>query len=270
MCVSSRSFRNFFQSTRESAGPDPAERLVLLDLPQIVADRYKVHNLDFVAAHFASLEPAYLSELKWNLSGAHSRLVNIAVGVKELQKGAGLSDDDPAVRAAALEACKKWIDVARQLGARSVSCDAGAVDPANLTITIESFRSLAVYGRSKSIAVLIENDGETETARIEALAHIFRAVGGPFLGALPDFGNFPDNEVRLRELPILFAYARTVCHAKGLKLDANGNETAFDFAKCVQIAKNVGFRGLYSIEYADSGNAYLGVQTIVDELVRFL
>jgi Xylose isomerase-like TIM barrel len=270
VCVSSWSFRNSFESTRESGAPEPIEKLVLLDFPQIIADRYKVHNLEFVAPHFATLEPAYLNELRWNLAGAHSRVVNIPVDIKELQEGGGLSDSDPVIRTAALEGSKKWIDIARQIGARSVRCDPGGMDLANLTTTIDSYRRLAVYGRSKGVAVLIENHGEIGSAHPEALAQIFRAVAGPFLGALPDFGNFPDNGSRLRGLQVLFSYARTVCHAKGLKFDGNGNETVFDFQKCVQISKDAGYRGLYSIEYEGSGNAYIGVQAVINELLRFL
>ena len=269
VCVSSWSFHNSFESTRKNGFTEPVEKMALLDFPQIVADRYKVHNLELVAPHFASIEPAYLNELKWNLSGAHSRLVNIPVDVKELQEG-GLSDSDPPVRTAAVEAAKAWIDIAKQLGARSVRCDPGAMDPEKLTTTIESYRRLAAYGRSKGIAVLIENQGKIGSAHPEALAQVFRAVGGRFVGALPDFGNFPDDGTRLRGLPILFSYARTVCHAKGLKFDGNGNESAFDFQKCVQISKDAGFHGVYSAEYEGTGDDYAGVQAVVSELLRYL
>jgi hypothetical protein len=270
VCVSTWSFRNAFESTRESGAPEPVEKLVLLDFAQMVADRYKVHNLEFVTPHFASLEPAYLNELKWNLTGARSRVANIVVSVKELQDGGGLSGSDPAVRVAALEASKKWIDIAKQLDARSVCCNPGAIDPQNLATTIDSYRRLAVYGRSKGIAVLIENQGEAGSAHPEALAQIVRGVGGPFVGALPDFGNFPDNQTRLRALPTLFSCARTVCHAAALKFDAGGNETAFDFQKCVQISKDAGFRGLYSVEYEANGDDYIGVQAVINELQKFL
>jgi sugar phosphate isomerase/epimerase len=270
VAVSSWSVRNSFESTRESGAPEQVERLVLLDLPQMVIDRYKVHNLEFMAAHFASLEPEYLTELKGSLSGAHSRLVNIAVDIRELEENGGLSGADPAVRVAALEAAKKWIDTAKQLGAHAVRCDPGAIDPANLAITVESYGKLAAYGRSKGVAVLVENDGEVGSAHPEALAQVIRGVGGPFIGALPDFGNFPDNETRLRGLPRLFSYAHTVCHAVGLKFDASGNETAFDFQKCIQIAKDAGFHGLYSVEYDGDGDAYTGVQAVINELLRFL
>ena len=268
VCVSSWSFRDSFVSTRESGTPEPVEKMVLLDLPQVVADRYKVHNLEFAALHFASVEPAYLSELKWNLSGARSRLVNIVVDAKELLNG-GLSDGDPAARTAAIEASKAWIDIGRQVGVRSVSCDPGAFDPGNLSITIDSYRRLATYGRSKNVAVLIPNQGDAASAHPEALAQILRAVSGPFVGAVPDFSHFPDAETRLRGLPMLFPFARTVCHASSLKVDANGNETGFDFQKCVQISKDAGYPGLYSVEY-EGDDPYIGVQTVINELLRFL
>jgi sugar phosphate isomerase/epimerase len=268
--VSSWSFHNFFQSTRESSASAPAEPMALLDFPEMIADRYKVHNLEFVAPHFASVEPAYLQELKANLVRVHSRLINIPVDIPEIWHGRGLSDPDAAVRDAAIEASQRWIDVAKQLGARSVRCDPGGFDPDDLTLTIDSYRRLVAYGRVRNVAVLIENHGEIGSQHPEALVQVFRAVGGLFIGALPDFGNFPDNETRLRGLPMLFPYARTVCHAKGLELDGNGNETAFDFQKCVQTAKTAAFKGIYSIEYEGSGDAAAGVQAVVNELIRYL
>ncbi len=268
--ISSWSFHNHFQSTRDSSVSSPSEPMALLDFPEMIADRYKVHNLEFVAPHFASVEPAYLQELKANLVRVRSRLINIPVDIPEIWHGGGLSDPDAAVRDAAIDASGKWIDIAKQLGARSVRCDPGGFNPDDLTVTIDSYRKLAAYGRAKNVAVLIENHGEIGSQHPEALVQVFHAVGGPFIGALPDFGNFPDNETRLRGLPLLFPYARTVCHAKGLTLDANGNETAFDFQKCIEIAKNAAFKGIYSIEYEGSSDAYDGVQAVVDELIRYL
>ncbi|HUI41634.1 MAG TPA: TIM barrel protein [Terriglobia bacterium] len=270
VCVSTRSFKSYFDVTQDSALKSASERLVLLDFPQIIADRYKVHNLEFVAQHFASLEPAYLQALKSNLVAAQSRLINLAVDIEELGAGGGLSDPDAAVRNAAIETCKNWIDTARQLGARSVRCDPGGMNPDDLSLTIDSYRKLAAYGRPKSVAVLIENRGDIGAAHPEALVQIFRAVGGAFIGALPDFGDFPDNATRLRGLPLLFRYARTVCHARDLKLDSGDRQPGFDFQQCVQISKDAGFRGVHSIEYESGVDAYAGVQSVIDELVRLL
>lgn len=268
--VSSWSFHNLFFATRQAAGPNFPETLVLLDFPGTIADRYKVHNLEFVARHFASTEPAYLQALKSNLSSARSRLVNLAVDIGELESGGGLSDKAAGVRDAAIAATKNWIGIARQLGARSVSCDPGPADPGNLEMTIDSFRQLVAYGRPKGIAVLIENRTAAGATYFDAPASICRIVRGGSIGALPGFGDFPDEAARMRDLPVLLGYAHTICHATSLKLDANGNETAFNFQRCVQIAQKAGFRGIYSINYEGDADPYPAVQYVVNELLGLL
>jgi sugar phosphate isomerase/epimerase len=248
----------------------PVQILALLDFPEMIADRYKVHSLEFVAPHFASVEPTYFQELKSRLTRARSRLVNIPVDIEELGTAAGLSDPDAKVRARAITAVKKWIDIGRQLGARSVRCDPGKLNPEDLSPTVKSYKELAAYGRSKGLHVIIENHGGVGSEHPEELVKLFKKVDGEFIGALPDFGNFPDEATRLAGLPLLFPYARTVCHAKGLEFDADGNETKFDFKRCVEISKSAKYKGVYSIEYEGSGDPYDGVQKVVDELLRYL
>src|SRR5215472_12732805 len=46
VCISSWSFHNYFQSTREKDFNLPGEMLALLDFPESIADRYHVHNLE--------------------------------------------------------------------------------------------------------------------------------------------------------------------------------------------------------------------------------
>jgi hypothetical protein len=267
--ISSWSFHNLFASTRDRNAA-AAENLVLLDFPEMIADRYQVHHLEMVAPHFASTEPAYLRELRSKLAAAHSRLVNIPVDIEELWREGGLSDPSGSVRNAAIAAAKKWIDVAKTVGAQSVRCDPGKMNLNDLTLTIDSYKKLAAYGRSKGIYVLIENHGEIGSTHPEVLIALFKGVNSSFLGSLPDFGNFPDEATRLRGLPMLFPYAKTVCHAKGLEFDANGNETRFNFARCVEISRQAHFRGIYSIEYEGAGDPYEGVRSVVNELVRDL
>ena len=268
--ISTWSFHNLFPKTRDQDATATGKNLVLMDFPEMIADRYKVHNLEFVAPHFASTEPTYLQELKGKLLRAQSHLVNIPVDIEEIWNAGGLSDPEPRIRETAINASMKWIDIAKQLGARSVRCDPGKMNPDDLTLTIDSYQKLAAYGRSKGIHVIIENHGGVGSEHPEELVELFKGVGGDFIGALPDFGNFPDEQTRMRGLPLLFPYARTVCHAKGLDLDASGNETKFDFAKCVEISKQAGYKGVYSIEYEGPGDPYDGVQKVVDELLRYL
>jgi Xylose isomerase-like TIM barrel len=268
--VSTLSFHGYLETTHNESSRTPAGRLTLLDFPGMIADRFKIHNLEFATPHFPSLEPAYLQELKSSLVRSHSKLVSIPVDVRELKQGGGLSDPDLGVRGAAMAAVRSWIDIARQLGAHAVRCDPGCSDPDDLTATVDSYRKLASYGRAKGVTVLMENRCDVACADSEALVRILRAVASPFVGALPDFGEFPDEVTRLRGLPVLFSYARTVCHAKGLKLDSSGNETAFDFGRCMAISKQAGYKGIYSAVYEGDGDAYAGVQGVVNELLRYL
>jgi sugar phosphate isomerase/epimerase len=268
--ISTWSFHNYFQSTREKEFNLPGQMLVLLDFPEMIADMYKVHYLEFCAPHFASSEPAYLQELKTRLTRAHSHLVNIPVDIEEIWEKGGLSDPDKIVRENAIRASKKWIDIAAMLGSRAVRCDPGKMDPAHLEPTIQSYKALANYGGAKGIHVIIENHGGVGSEHPEELVKLFKGVGGSYVGALPDFGNFPDEPTREKGLELLFPYARVVCHAKGLEFDANGNETKFDFPKCIEISQKAGYRGIYSIEYEGAGDPYGGVQKVVDELLRDL
>ena len=268
--VSTWSFRNYFQATRERDFNLTGGALVLLDFPEMIADRYEVHNLEFVAPHFASKEPTYIQEVKLKLQNAHSRLVNIPVDIPEIWNEGGLSDPRERVRNAAIMGSKNWIDIAKDLGVPSVRCDPGRINAEDLAPTIDSYRKLAAYGRSKGVAVMIENHGGVGSEHPEELIEIFKEVGGSFVGALPDFGNFPDEETRLRGLALLFPYARTVCHAKGLDLDSAGNETRFDFRRCMEISKQAKFKGVYSIEYEGPADAYLGVQEDINELLRLM
>ena len=128
--ISTWSLHNYFQSTREKEFTLPGNMLALLDFPEMIADRYQVHNLEFCAPHFASTEKTYLQEVKGRLVRAHSRVVNMPVDIDELWTGGGLSDPDQSVRDAAVNASKIWIDVAQTIGSKSVRCDPGKFNPA--------------------------------------------------------------------------------------------------------------------------------------------
>ena len=265
--VSSWSFRNYFPQTRSDDYQGPKETLALLDFPMMIADRYKVHHLEIVAPHFASTEPAYVDELRRQLIRARSYLVNLPVDIKEMWAEGGLSDPSEAVRSVAVEAAKKWIDIAASLRARSVRCDPGKPDPKNLSPTVDSYKKLVAYASRKGIRVLIENHGDVGSEHPEDLVRLFRAVNSRFFGALPDFGNFPDAATRRRGLELLFPYAATVCHAKGLEFDGQGNETKYNFPECIEIAKRLRFQGVYSVEYEGPGDPYRGVQNVINELL---
>jgi sugar phosphate isomerase/epimerase len=270
VAVSTWSLHNYFESTRDKDFNLSGKMLDLLEFPELIADRYKVHHLEVCAPHFASTEPSYLKEVKARLAKAHSQIVNMPVDIEEFWTKGGLSDTDSAVRQKAIAGGKKWIDVGAAVGTKSVRCDPGRMNPNNLAPTVESYKELAAYGKSKGVQVIIENHGGVGSEHPEELVKLFELVGADNFGALPDFANFPDNATAERGLKLLFPYAHVVCHAKGLVFDAQGRETKFDFPKCVEISKQAGFKGVYSVEFEGPGDPYLGVQKVLDELVKYL
>jgi sugar phosphate isomerase/epimerase len=267
--ISSWSFHNFFTKTHDKESGPLDKSWDLREFPAMIADRYGVHQMEMVAPHFESMQPSYIAEVKASLARAHSHLVNIPVDIEELQAGSGLSDPNIKLREGIIAACVKWIDLGQQLGAKSVRCDPGKINRADLSPTISAYKKLASYAGLKDMYVIIENHGGVGSEHPEDLVKIFQAAG-PHCGALPDMGNFPDEATRKRGLRLLYPYARTVSHAKGLKFDAAGKETAFDFPDAIQASKDAGYNGVFSIEYEGPGDPYVGVQHVVDELNRYL
>ena len=266
--VSTWSFHNFFLATRDDKAV-PGATLDMLDFPEMIADRYRLHELEFVAPHFATTTAAYIQEVKGRLEKAHSHLVNIPVDIDELELGGGLSDPDAKLRDRIIAACSKWIDIASELGAGSVRCDPGKINSADLGPTVASYRKLSAYGASKGVAVVVENHGGVGSEHPEELVKIFKEVGGKWFGALPDFGNFPDRKTRERGLEVLFPYARFVCHAKARSNKEYGDDMGEYVKTCVDISKAAGYGGVYSIEYSGP-DPYAGVSVIIDLLRKYL
>ena len=171
---------------------------------------------------------------------------------------------------AALDAVKQWVDIAHTLGVKSVRVGPGKVDPENLARTAESYQALAIHAQAKGVHVMVENHGGFGTENPEELVRLFQLAGPGRIGALPDFANFPDEPTREKGLKMLFRYAQTVCHAKGLEFDADGAEKGYDFPHAMEIARMAGFRGVYSIEFDGSGDPYAGIQKTLDELLKYL
>jgi sugar phosphate isomerase/epimerase len=186
-------------------------------------------------------------------------LVNIPIDIDELWDQPALSGTDQQ-RERAIFLYSPWIDIAHDLGARSVRCDPGKVNPADPSPTIDSYRKLVSHGTSKDIRIIVENHGGVVSQEPEMLVKILETSGA---GALPDFGNWPNEETRERGLRLMFPLAITVCHAK-LK------QGGLDFARCMQIAKQARFKGVYSIEAGGRGDPYEEVQQVMDQLLQSL
>jgi len=254
--VSSWSFDPLF---RQSTDNPPAAPMDVRDFPEMIADRYHLHNVEIVLPHFRGAEPSLVRDFKARLEKAHSRLVHMPLDFAELWEKPAISSTDPAERDAALGLYKKGIDAAAALGCPLVRCDPGTVNLDDPSVTIDSYKQLAAYARGKGIKVVVENHYGSTSEHPEALVGILNAAG---VGALPDFENFPDEATRDRGLELLFPVAGEVAHAK--------MREGRDFGRVMQIAKASGFTGIYSIEAEHKGDVYDRVQEVVDALLQHL
>jgi hypothetical protein len=270
IAISTWSLHNYFRVTRDKNFHLPGPMLALLDFPDLAVDRYKLRHFEFCATHFGSLEPAYLQEMKYALVRTRSTIVNIVLDIEECGPEGTFSDPDPEHRSAALDAVKRWIDIAQTLGARSVRVGPGKLDVENLTPTVESYKALGTYALAKGVRVNVENHSGCGADHPEELVKLIKLVGPARLSALPDFGNFPDEVTREKGLKMFFPYAQTICHASGLEFGADGAETQYNFSKVMEIARKSDYRGVYSIEFEGPGDPYAGIQKTLDELVKYL
>jgi len=255
ICVSTWSFHNLFTITRYPNAAVPDKDMDVLDFPEIVADRFGVRNIEIVSKHLASTEPSYLAELNSRIAKAKARVINIPIDIAELWDAPSISSPDDTVRNYSLGLYLDWIDRVAPLKPQTVRCDPGVMNLDDLSLTIDSYTKLVAKAKSHGIQLVVENHG-IAAAHPEALATVLKATGA---GALPDIGNFPDDATRMRGLRAMFPLAKHVCHAKY-------DPETFDFAKCVEIAKEAGFPGMYSIEAHDDPDPYREVRIIQEQL----
>jgi hypothetical protein len=297
VAVMSYSFNLIMKS---AARPDDPQRtLDILDFPDEMAQRYGIHNLEIQQAHFRSTEPDYLGEFKSRLTKAQSRVSQLV-----LELGAhNISTTDPAVRSETIDLTNQWIDRAVFLGAARVMINQGTLAPDVRTTAAETLKTIKAYADTKQVMVTVENrddppgyvsstvrngggrNGEGAAAGApnsavggapnsaaaapperprqhtwEDEVNLIKAAG---VWANPDVASFPDNAAREAGLRVMYAMA-TSSHFKYMP-------NLFDSARAIQISKEVGYKGLYSIEAEPlTPQPYPFVQTILDVLLRNL
>jgi hypothetical protein len=272
VAVTTWSLHAFFPQTKEVGANVQGEMLDLRKFPELMADKYHVHNLELCSVHFESTEPSYLNEMKDSLKKAHARVINMPVDYPHDWDGKGLCDPDDKQWRWEIAERKKWIDIAAGLGALSIRPNpGGTAQMTDMSRPIAAYKELGEYGKSKGVKVLIENHGNV-AGKAENIVAIIKGAGPQWVGSVPDFGNWAE-ALRYRGLELVFPYASTVCHARyetPAGAEMNGKLITFDFARCMKIAQAAHFKGVYSAEFAGAGDPYEGTQKIIDELVKYL
>lgn len=171
--VSTWSFHTFFERDRSDPTRKPMD---VRDFPEMIADKYHVHNVEIVLPHFGTVEPSLVRDFKSRLEKAHSKLVHMPLDYGELWNKAAISSPDRSERDAAIALYKKGIDAAAVLGCPLVRCDPGKVNLDDPSLTIDSYKLLAAYAGARGIEVVVENHGNI-AKNPETLVTILRSAG---------------------------------------------------------------------------------------------
>ena len=281
VAIMSLSFNSILKNPSQ---PDsPARSLDIMDLGQMYADRYGVHNIEMQHAHFPSTELSYLKELRERFAKTKSQVTNI-----NLEFGPqNISAADPALRQQAVDRTKEWIDHASALGCPRIMVNQGQPTRENKEVAIAALKAMGDYGKSKNVMIAMENrGGGGRGATPPAAAAGATPPAPPALPAPPavpappayillveiikgsgtwancDLGNFPDQETQHSGIRAMFPLTDGNCHVKL-------NPARYDLPTALKLTGELGYTGLYSIEApgGGQGDPHEAVQRIYDVLI---
>lgn len=255
LAVLSWSFRDAFANTRAKNGWVPDTDLDIMDYPAMIADRYDIHNVE-IQTMYLKQDATFIKDLRGRLDAVKSKLVSIAAEPPTAVNEA-LGGDDEAGRANAVAVNKTWIDFCANIGCPILMINQGNLHE-NLAPLTESAKKLVEYGNTKKVTITAEPRG-TSGRQPDRLIQVMKESG---MKATPDMGNFAD-DVREKGLRDMLPFAAGTCHTRY-------NPTRFDLAKLMQITKDVGYKGLYTIEAGFSGDPYAQVQLVLDNILKHL
>ena len=258
---------------------DPARTLDILDAPRMVADRFGIHHVEFQHSHFASTESAYLKEVRDRLKQAKSQMNQICLEFGPLN----ISAPEHYVRLETIDLTKQWIEHAVAVGCPRVMLNQGTLAPEVRDAATATLKTIGEYGKSRKVFVTMENRGggrpPAHPAAVgatggasppapaanpgvgwEVLIDVIKAAG---IYANPDIGNFPDDTARAAGLRAMYPLSSGSSHA-------HYAPERYSEADAVKISKEVGYKGLYSIETGRNNgpDPYAAVQSVVDELLK--
>jgi sugar phosphate isomerase/epimerase len=252
-----------------NAAPSPARVLDFFDMPEMFADRFKVHNLEVQHSHFASTELSFFKDFLARLAKTKSRVSNINLELGNMT----ISSPDPILRAQAIDLTKRWIDHAVVLGSPRVMINQGQLTEEAKVVAIPALKAMGDYGKTKNVKVGMETrgmlgggrrGGDTAPAAptrpfYEIMAEVIKASGTT---ANPDIGNFGgDQAFQHAGMRVLFPLHGGNCHIKAL------TPPQYDLVAAIALTKELKYTGLYSIEFEGQGDNYEGVQYVYDALL---
>lgn len=269
LAVTSWPFRAYIESSTNKARDESKPGMDLKDFGAMVVKKFGVRNINPLADHFSSTDPAYVAALRSAVEGAGSHIVDLGLA------GRSFGDPDSSQRAAAIDYGRKWIDIAVALGSPSVRqhlrVEAGQTPDANRTS--ESLAKLAEYAAKQDVIVILENDNPVSEDPYFIIS-VLQKVGNSHLRSLPDFGNSlrgHDQHYNESAVDAMFKYAAGMCHVKDRVTSKEGKEQNINLPTMFRIAKSNGYRGYFSMEFdTPSEDPFKGTEHLVQQSLKYI
>lgn len=260
-------FRDFMKGPHNTNRSKPG--MDILGFAKMAFEKFNIHNINPLTAHFTSTEPRHLHDLREQVAKAGSHFVDLGLGAGKFY------DPDAVVRKASVENSKRSIDMAVILGSPSVRQHLGGSRGARPDVdrAAQSLGELADYGAKKNIVVILENDSLVNEDPF-FIVKVIEKAGNPYLRALPDVGNTMlkgDPSYNYRGLEAMYKHAFNMSHVKDEVVSRSGTVYKIDLAKAFGIAKASGYRGYFSMEWeTKEGDPYEGTRRLVKETLHYL
>jgi sugar phosphate isomerase/epimerase len=223
-----------------------------LDMTTIPAlyEKEGIKGISYNDAFFKTVDDAYIDQVKEAVKKADRVVTNYVIEGNFVMA-------DEAKRRAQIEDDKKKIRAAHRLGAPLVRINVGSTgkEDADDTLGVEraiaGIKELIPVAQELKMKISIENHGGV-SMKAERILKIIQGTDPKYVGALIDFGNFPD-DVRYESVALLAPYALTT-HVKIREFDDKGESKTYDFPRVLEMLKKARFKGPISIECEGQGD----------------
>lgn len=266
----------------------PTRTLDIMDIGQVCADRFRVHNVELQSNYFPSTEMSWLKDFKARLDKTKTRVVQINL---EFGTGLNMGADTPSGRLQMIDLHRVWLDKAAFLECPRVLLNQGQPTEENKALLISNYRAVVEIAKSKGIKAASENrnagGGRGRAAGGPAapgqpvgqaaqtpppappaappavpgppsyilLTEILKASGAY---ACADFLNFPTQQEQLAGIRGMLPITSDLVHA-GIR---------YDLPAAMAVCRELGYKGLYSIKASGlQGDPLENTQKILDGLL---
>jgi hypothetical protein len=135
----------------------PERTLDVLDLPQMYADTYGVHNLEWQHYHLPASEPSFYKEVRSRVDKVKSHVSQVVVEFGGLNVSAPPHNFLPRLQA--IDLTKVWIDRCVVLGCPRIMVNQGQLTRDNLPVAVDTLKALVAYGSAQGVKITLETRG---------------------------------------------------------------------------------------------------------------